>query len=395
MLTINDLSKEQREIYNSILKWMNDKQDKRLIFSGVAGSGKTTILTLLAANTSKTIAFACYTGKAANVLREKLDNNKIHYSYVGTIHGLMYIPIIDKYTLQITGWKRRPDIDEDIIVIDEASMVTDRIQADLQYYGKKILYVGDSAQLPPIESKLNLMEYPNLMLDEIHRQAADNPIIKLSAMIRKDEDISKFECDDNRVRFLKRDSAELDEIATNLYKDKAKRLDSAILCYFNKSRIRFNSIIRNILKFENDPNPGDVVICLKNSKDMYKVIFNGMRGLVESCRSMDKHRYNMWVDFVDDKMKINDTVSKHQFNCEQTFQTPLDLERHGLMAKTWEKIGLLFDYGYALTVHKSQGSEFDNVIVFIERSRYCDDDTFRRWKYTSATRAVNNLILAF
>jgi len=396
LLTQNDLSKDQLSVYNSIIKWVNDKDNKLLTFGGVAGSGKTTLIGLLSKNLNRNIAFACYTGKAANVLRKKLDDNGVRYSYCGTIHGLMYIPIVDKHTLRVSGWKRRPYIEEDLIFIDEASMVGGRIFRDLQSYGKKILAIGDHAQLPPIDkSEINLMEKPDLKLTEIHRQAEGNPIIKLSAMVRHDEDITDFVSDDNRVRFMKKNDDALDEIVIKLFEEKEKRLDSALLCYFNKSRIRYNSIIRDVLGYGIDPEIGDLVICLKNTQvALDKAIFNGMRGFVENCALIGNHKYNADIDFPDENIKINDDLCRYQFGREGTFQTPLELAEYGFKVRTWEKLGLLFDYGYCLSVHKFQGSQANNVILFVERSKFCSDDDFRRWLYTGITRSSENLVVA-
>jgi len=394
MITENDLSDEQKIVYNFVLKWVDDKTNKLLTFGGVAGSGKSTLTSLLAKKINKSIAFAAFTGKAANVLRQKLDENKVLYSYCGTIHGLIYSPIIDKISLRVIGWRKRPKIDEELIFIDEASMLNDRMFFDLQRYGKKILAIGDHAQLPPIGSDISLMESPNLKLEETHRAAKGNPIISLSTMIRHEEDISDFVSADNRVRFLNRNSDELGEFAVNMYKEKETRLNSVILCYFNKSRILYNTVIRKALNLKEEPEIGDVVICLKNVP-LDKDIFNGMRGFVESSTSLKNHIFNMNIDFVDEKIKINEKVFKYQFNEEQTMKSPLDAKVFGVNVKSWDKLGLLFDYGYALTVHKSQGSSFENVIVFVERSKYQSDDDFKRWLYTAVTRASKNLVLVY
>ena len=388
-ITEADLSSDQKEVFTKILKWISDPKDMLLTFGGVAGSGKSTVISLIAKKIDKNVAFACYTGKAANVLKNKLDQAKVEYSYCGTLHGLMYIPIVDTKTLKVSGWRKRAFIDEDLIIIDEASMVSEKIFNDLRIYKKKILAVGDFAQLPPIKCDFNLMDNPQLTLKQIHRQATGNPIIKLSAMVRQAQDFSNFTCDDDRVRFLNKNSYELDEFVDNMFKDPNNRLDSAILCYFNKSRVRYNGVCRKLIGHTDDiPMKDDVVICLKNEGIDELRVFNGMRGMVNYCSDYDKSRYDSLIQFPYDNINISELINRQQFNMEKTISSPFDIK-----LKSWEKVGMLFDYGYALTVHKSQGSQFDNVVVFVEQSKHSTDDMFRRWLYTAVTRSSNKLVL--
>ncbi len=388
-ITEADLSPDQKEVFTKILKWVSDPKDMLLTFGGVAGSGKSTVISLLAKKISKNVAFACYTGKAANVLKNKLDQAKVEYSYCGTLHGLIYTPIVDQKTLRVSGWRKRAFIDEDLIIIDEASMVSEKIFNDLQIYHKKILAVGDFAQLPPIKCDFNLMDNPQLTLKQIHRQAADNPIIKLSAMVRQAQDFSQFSCDDDRVRFLNKSSNDLDEFVSNMFANPQDRLDSTILCYFNKSRVRYNGVCRKIIGHTDDiPMKDDVVICLKNEEINGAYVFNGMRGMVNYCSNYDKSRYDTLIQFPYDNMNVSELINKQQFNMEKTISSPFDIK-----LKSWEKVGMLFDYGYALTVHKSQGSQFNNVVVFIEVNKHNTDDMFRRWLYTAVTRSSDKLVL--
>ena len=395
IITEKDLSEEQKSVYDNVLKWYKDKNDKLLIVGGYAGTGKTSTLACLA-HKFDNAAYCCFTGKAALVLKNKLDENKSPYSSVSTIHSLIYRPIVDPKTLRVRGWIKRTTIDEDLIIVDEASMIDERIFRDLQSYDKKILAFGDAFQLYPVGSDINLMENPHLMLKTIHRQAADNPVIKLSFKIRNGEDITDFESDD-RVKLLSKNSDVLDEIILNMFKEKDKRLDSAVLCYFNASRVRFNSIIRKALGHnEDEPQEGDVVICLKNTAiDKEQVVFNGMRGMIEHCYLSDGNKYNANITFPYDDFKINEYLCRYQFNNEKTFQSPMDLEKFGFKVKSWSKMGMLFDYGYAISYHKSQASQWDNVAVFIERSKYQDEENFRRAIYTAVTRSTNNLVMAY
>ena len=92
------------------------------------------------------------------------------------------------------------------------------------------------------------------------------------------------------------------------------------------------------------------------------------------------------IAFPDDGFRIKGPVNTHQFNNERTFD---DLTKIPGSPGTWSNVGLLFDYGYAMTCHKAQGSSYENVVVCVEYIR--DEDMRRRWLYTAATRAIENL----
>jgi len=395
LIGVKDLSKDQKEVYDNVLKWFKDKNDLILRVGGFAGSGKTTILSLLAKEIGENAAFCCFTGKAANVLRSKLDKLKIDYAYCGTIHGLIYRPIVNKKTLEVIGWVRKNNIKESFIVIDEASMVGGKTWSDLTKYGSKILVVGDHFQLPPINSFINLMDNPDLRLEKIHRQAADNPIIKLSMFVRKGGDVKKFKVNDERVIHVsKYDYDSLEKFYFEMFMNRDP-LESVVISFFNNTRNRNNKIIRKVCGREKDPKDGDIVICLKNVNDKEYSIFNGMRGFSENCVKVGKHIYNMNIKFPFDGLDVSEDVSIHQFNQPYTFSNILYLKKFGLKTKKWSDVGLLFDYGYSLTCHKSQGSSFENVMVFVEKMKGLEEEAFNRWLYTAITRSSINLALVY
>jgi len=352
LITENDLSKDQKAVYNKVLKWSRDKDDLILRIGGFAGTGKSTIISLLAKKFGESTAFCCFTGKAANVLRTKLDELKIQYSYCGTIHGLIYTPIVDQKTLEIIGWARKPGIKESLIVIDEASMVGGKMWGDLTRYGTKILVVGDHFQLPPINSFVNLMDNPDLRLEKIHRQAEGNPIIKLSMLVRQGRSIESFNVDDERVAYVSRDDyGKIEGFFHEMFNNRDP-MESAVLSLFNTTRNANNRIIREICDRKSYPEEDDLVICLKNVHEKDYSVFNGMRGVVESCVKISRNLYSMEIDFPYEDIHVANNVCVHQFNQPHTFNNILDLKKFGAKVKKWSDVGLLFDYGYSMTVHK-------------------------------------------
>ena len=392
-----ELSKDQKEVYDKILIWLEQKDNKLLTMAGYAGTGKTTLLSCLARKLNRRVAFCTFTGKASSVLRNKLTDNGVDLtdSYVGTIHGLMYIPMIDEKTKRIKYWRRRANIDADLIIIDEASMVGQNLFHDLQSYNIKMLCTGDHGQLPPIKSLSNLMEKPQLKLEKIHRQAEDNPIIKLSYLVRTGQDIKNFKSNDSRVIIFKNGVSRdvLEAMISDMFKEEHTRHDSAIITYFNQSRILFNKTVRRVIGKTGSLSEGDLTICLKNTRSEDSAIFNGMRGIVKNVEDIDNHTIGSIIHFIDDGLGLDGILNKHQFNRKNTIEDLSDFEKYDFYPETWADAGLLMDFGYTLSCHKSQGSQFKTTLVQVERPSMINEDMFARWKYTAFTRASENLVI--
>lgn len=411
-LDFNDLSPDQAEVFEQVMDWFIKARKEHmalLSMGGYAGTGKSTLVSVLAKEleVSSTeqfkIAFCAYTGKAANVLQQKLrqanvkaSRDGMHHHYCGTIHSLIYKPDIDGRG-EVVDWHLKPEEEiageYSLIVVDEASMVEEKMLQDLQSYGVPILAVGDHGQLPPINGAFSLMEEPDLRLEKIHRQAEGNPIIHLSKIIRETGKLPEVEEWENTpaVRFCTFN--ELFGLLEPLYETTDVR-DIAILTYKNKTRCQMNyqaRCMRNRKHMSPEPIEGDQMICLRNVKG---TLFNGMRGILES-RPVDfeNHWYSGKLYFPDDELDVKGVFLRHQLNRDKTFQNFDEVNNlTGQFSNSWGKMGLLLDYGYALTVHKSQGSQFKHVFLMYERGRQTPDE-FRRWLYTAATRAQETLTI--
>ncbi len=290
-----DLSADQKKALRAVLEWY--KKDKKAMqfvtLGGYAGTGKTTLIALIRKELAKIdvslkVGFASYTGKASRVLKNKLnDQNSIYkQDSIGTIHSLIYSPIVNSKE-EIIGWQKKDEIDRQIIIIDEASMVDEIIWNHLTSYKVPIIIVGDHGQLPPIAGNFNLMQKPDLSLVEIHRQAKQNPIIDISIQARLQGVVDAGRYSPKIIKYSRDDldaTDRMNEILTN-YTD-----DLLILCGYNKTRKKLNNFIRQSKGFES-PNPtsGDRVICLRNNHK--KGIFNGMLGTIVSIEKEDRDWY--------------------------------------------------------------------------------------------------------
>jgi exodeoxyribonuclease-5 len=185
-------SPHQDDALKAVSAWLKSKPGRNgtaQVFRlfGYAGTGKTTLARHIADGVDGEVKYAAFTGKAAAVMRGKGCHGAT------TIHSLIYraresgeeIPSFDLYD-------EAPASKADLIIIDECSMVDAELGRDLLSFGVPVLVLGDPAQLPPIQTGANAGGFfteaePDVMLTEVHRQAQDNPIVRLSMDIRAGE----------------------------------------------------------------------------------------------------------------------------------------------------------------------------------------------------------------
>jgi exodeoxyribonuclease-5 len=400
-----ELTKEQKIVMDGILKWFKDARCQHLTGSGNAGTGKSFLLSHLPPLLPATVrvTYCTFTGKASSVLLDKLKQAGVRDVNVSTIHKLIYKPKLTKDSEgfeYIDGWERNDEIPFDLIVIDEASMVGEELFRDLMEYDLPILAVGDDGQLGPVSGDgFCLMNAPDLTLRKVHRQAQGNPIIQISQYIRENGILprnlnTKFT---KELKWYNRGDRE--------FFNKIPFLNKGIvtLSGLNKTRGYLNHHIRGLCGYSDAGviNPGERVVCLKNGDILYKNnvhdIMNGMIGTVDGVHKMPSKTLNrIYVDF---------DIYKSSIPCVSDIRTFGELDSRVLnkisgdpknkdYAKAHHMKNIcLFDYGYNLTVHKSQGSEWPCVILVNERNGYMSDDEYTRWLYTGITRASERLFI--
>ena len=218
---------------------------------GYAGTGKTTLARHLAEQADGEVKFAAFTGKAASVMRGKGCKG------ASTIHSLIYraresgeeIPNFDL-------WDEAPASKAALIIIDECSMVDAELGRDLLSFGVPLLVLGDPAQLPPVQGGGFFTEAePDVMLTEVHRQAADNPIIRLSMDIRAGE-------------YLEPGRYGETEVIAKADLDPQRVLEAdQVLVGRNATRRAYNIRMRERRGFEDKmPSAGDKLVCLRNNR---------------------------------------------------------------------------------------------------------------------------------
>lgn len=369
------LEPEQQNAVDAVYTWYTEGRKPRFTLAGLAGTGKSTIVNFVIEALGKPmVAYATFTGKAALVLRRKGIPCR-------TIHKLIYTPREDEKKNLIFELNDELDAPYDLIVVDEASMVDAEIREHLESFNIPVLYIGDHGQLPPIKGQAeNLLTRPDIKLEKIHRQAEGNPIIKLATLARKGI----------KIPFAKYGEG-IWKVHSHQIRDSHLLEADQVLCGKNKTRIQLNKRMRAALNFIDPPDAfysipqtGDKIICLKNNWN--RGLVNGLVGITTGVKPFRpfKQEEEQFKDF--DALEFMDEDG-NPFSNILFEPTSFLVEKPEMNKKDFE----YFDYGYAITVHKAQGSQYINPVIYEEWLG--KPDFHAKWLYTAITRAAEKLIL--
>lgn len=414
-------SRQQEQALRSVDYWLQSRDQQVFYLAGFAGTGKTTLATYFAQNVEGLVLFAAYTGKAASVLRSKgcPDANTIHhYLYsvadadrtklnelMERLQGLQeelqqsrledgepsarvldwIVEVEEKIAeerarLRGPRFRLNPDSpirDASLVVLDEASMINEHIGRDLESFGVPILIIGDPAQLPPVQgSGYFTKRDPDILLTEIHRQAADNPIIQYATAIRQGERLPFG--DHGLARKIKRDDVDVSMLAES----------DQVLCGTNKMRRKINRKVRKHLgRASLYPLEGDKLVILRNEKE-YGVL-NGV-----TCRALTEAHADPFG--YDDDLYIRLEYDGQVIPLVPMDRGPFDIYNDPNLPEDWlhNRHLVQMDYGYALTVHKAQGSQWPSVFIIDDGFAARQPRQHQRWLYTAVTRAEREMTLA-
>lgn len=369
------LSVQQETAIKAVKHWLHNGANQVFYLAGYAGTGKSTIARMV---DDTRPMYAAFTGKAASVMRNKGCHDAT------TIHQLIYRPKIrSKARLEelLLSAEKDPDNVElkerieaekanlrkpsfslnldsplsgaSLLIVDECSMVDEQIGKDLLSFGKKILVLGDPAQLPPVYGAGFFTKgTPDFTLTEVHRQALDSPVLELATYVRENKTLPAVH------------QCVLNEVNSALVL-KTEQL----IVHYNRTRFRINARIRTLLGYDHPmPMVGDKLVCLKNNHELG--LMNGALYKVLESNGDDK---NLCL-----------TIDTGQ----ELFVQPEPFIGKSMPFWEYDPTMDRFDWGYALTCHKSQGSQWDSVGVFFEGYRFADS---ARWLYTAITRAAKEV----
>jgi exodeoxyribonuclease-5 len=369
-------SPQQDAALLAVSRWLKSGRPQVFRLFGYAGTGKTTLARKIADDTGGEVLFAAFTGKAAQVMRNKGCAN------ARTIHSLIYRPRGEKAEKE-TGEmqpafslnRASPVSKAKLIIVDECSMVDEALGRDLLSFGTPVLVLGDPGQLPPVKAGEGGGGYftehePDVMLTEIHRQARENPIVALAQEVREGGRPAYGRYGESRV--IARDDIDAEQVLAA----------DQVLVGRNRTRQLYNRRIRALKGFDGAlPSAGDKLVCLRNSSE--KGLLNGGLWRVVSLSSKPGPTLSMLVKSEDEEPH---GASAKIRVWKKTFE-------EGPEAVSWEqrRHSDEFDYGYALTVHKAQGSQWDKLVLFDESFAF--RETRDRWLYTAITRAAERITI--
>jgi exodeoxyribonuclease V len=429
------LTDTQAQVIKQIKNWYQKRTKEQQIFKlfGFAGTGKTTITKLAIQELGLSldsivgdVKFCAFTGKAALVMRRSGTPAQ-------TIHSLIYsvkeateaeiAALKDKIetkkdeAMSLHGGERfaadrvirdleiklkkarqpqfglnleSPLRDAKLLVLDECSMLNAEIAADLLSFGKPMLVLGDPGQLPPIKGEGAFTNgEPDVMLTEIHRQAAESPIIRLATMARRGERIPYGEhgTGDSAAWKLRKDQI-----------DPAALLAGQVICGRNATRLALNTALRRAAGFDADnpipSGPQEKVICLKNRNDIG--LINGCFLELSDIGTLGEVSFRAVVKTEDGEYPAGvDLLGNNEFMDIYSghFEDHVNLDTERADRDWRRKKGLVeATFGWVITCHKAQGSAFDPTIIYDDHLSRTEDDR-RRWMYTGITRAVEKLLI--
>lgn len=394
-----DLSEQQQTGVDAVLDWMAQGAPGQVFrLFGYAGSGKTTIAKQIAEQVIGDVHFAAFTGKAALIL-----NSKGCYG-ARTIHSLIYIPrekcaeslrqiranidaetdpdklreLKAEFQAESENLKRPAfnlNLDSDLVgasllILDEVSMVGNQIAQDLLSFGCPILALGDPAQLPPIkDTGYFIKEEPDYMLTEIHRQAAESPILGMATAVRQGRSLNYRPEGDAKV--VPKGTLDAEGLS---------KFDQ-VICGRNNTRRLINHHIRSKVMEVTSPLPviGDRIICLRNDQDAG--LLNGSQWDVNGVsEDEDGDKLILTIAAAGDPEAYSFEVTAHK----EFFLGTEDEIAHYDMRSAQS-----FDYAYAITCHKAQGSQWPSVAIVNESQCFRQDS--HRWLYTAITRAAEQV----
>ncbi len=408
------LTADQQEAEALIEAWYFHLNTQIFVLCGYAGTGKTFlvdhVVRALGLVAGESAAFVAPTGKAASVLIKAGVP-------ATTVHSLIYTREEDievdengeVISEQFLRFVRRESIDSKIklIVLDETSMVSDDVLRDLLSFGVKCLCCGDPAQLPPVGGSNTLLRSPVITLREIVRQERDNPIVRLAERIRAGERPQYGEY--GSVSVVPRRS--LDAAARRKLFCEADQ----IIVGTNRTRALVNREVRAFRGIPPErilPEEGEKIICTLN--DWSKPLdergdFHLVNGIIGTCYHVREQldglgQLDFQPEFLPDRVEdlpfdtgifvrgqyyhgygnraclLTNGILVHEGNREMLRR--FKVRREDTVCR--------FEFAYAVTCHKAQGSEYDFVVV-IDESGFFENG--REWLYTAVTRAKKRLVI--
>ena len=384
------LNEQQAQAIEALRKWWYNGNKQVFQISGAAGTGKTTLIRYLI-NEIKLehdeVLFTAFVGKATLAMTRNGLNAKTLHSAICYCKDEPVLDengnVVTEYNRRVTKrvFTRRKKIDPRIrlIVVDEGSMVPAKMADWLLKFKVPIIVLGDLNQLPPVIGDSFFLKEPDVVLTQIMRQSSESPIPYFAQNVLQNgtKCLSPGLQIGDKINVLSKA-----DITPELLKDY-----DVIICGTNKTRNNLNTYIRERIygRTQDYPVIGDKLMCRENDwtfsvDDVY--LINGLIGYVTDIDLESISDYTMKIDF------------KPEFMDNEFKNVTLDRIYMGLSPndkRFYRSNYHKFEYGYAITCHLSQGSQYNRVLVFNESFGTAEER--RKWLYTAVTRAIDKVTI--
>ena len=445
------LGEQQEEALSMVKNFILEKKDIACLYYGSAGTGKSILVNFLIdwlEENDIPYRLCAPTHKAALVLSRYTDREALTLHRLLALSPKIEIFELDFNNLMFLSRGHSADMPENgVIICDESSMINDDLYETLlakcKEFNNQIVFTGDFKQLQPVKQDniTKIIETkPQYELTKIWRQSDDNGLMPILETLR-DHPIDKFETavglggsltvTNNVGNFVGEAEKEFKKAF-----QRADILRTKILCYTNERVRAYNDIMHkkmfggeeyykgefligcenfefNNFKFYNSMDY--IIISEPEPTKIYIPNFGSVPGIrIELYDSLSKTSEYVSIisreisrDYLDALVnKIEDyrqqAVSwqslnkqkarfywKKYFDMQGSFATPIDLYYDGRLIRKKS-----FDYSYAISTHKSQGSTFDSVFVDMRNINSCRDEAVRRQlQYVALSRTKQDALI--
>ncbi len=457
------LNTKQQQVFKQLKNFVKDPVVNTFILNGYAGTGKTFLIQKFAqylVDKNKNFVLLATTGRAAAILRgkTKFETSTLHSALFrftkvdGDSDDIPADAPIDQYGQMKLIFAPATNLkNECIYIIDEASMLASEAKCDSSFaiFGSgellqdffeavgsnKIIFVGDTGQLPPINQPFSPALDTNWLhnhgriavkatLDKVMRTDADNDILAIASDVRltpEDLPVHQF-----KIPALNRKNCTIVNHPNTLFShylnayQESGPLKNIAIAASNKECARLNQYFRKKL-FPNSTQEieiNETLMVTQNNQmvDLLNGDFVQVIGLGEKSSHLNLKFQNARVKHLITEKEYNvlislDAIFNHPPNLTQNQQRLLMIDFSNRMKKKGIKANsedyhknmmgdvylnsLKASYGYIVTCHKSQGGEWDQVFVFMNQImfKYMSTNAMRKWVYTAITRAKKQLFL--
>lgn len=410
---------DQNEALQRISDWFKSSGERIFKLGGLAGTGKSSLIPFIHKSLniqSHNVMYVAPTNKASLVVQSRLNDNRIS-SNARTLHRTFYIkrerhcdncPLTDSLRNVCHGAsgynlcgcyldffaKASNDKNIQLIICDESSMISREVYDDLLNNTDtkiKVLFVGDHGQLEAIEEnteiakrlgKFELMKYPDYILKEIQRQAKDSAIVQLAHLVRSGHEVDFGNHGEGVNKVNLGEELDFDPSDNNLvgitYFANVDNTNP-----YHKGRIsvgQLNEMWRANLGIQSaHPKVGERLVCRDYIRRLG--IPKGTMGIIQEISVKNYESYDVTM-LLDDGRVYEGFISSKQLGHNKAIWGLQHLDK--------------WDFGYGLTCHTAQGSEFESVVVFEPSKSFINwlgKVSYSKWLYTAITRAKRQLLL--